>query len=411
MSLQQHELKVSIFKYIPDLAGDQLTGLSRFIADEFKKEHGVSVTVEAVSDPYDLKRLTSKHLTNSADAYDVMEVDTVMLGELAKSGNLQVLEKYFEVTKDVFTSSAVESVRCAPHLKPHLYGVPTLQCAKFLMELTDVNRTPEGQRLLKDGISFDQLKEALDREDDSGHRVLLVGDFRGRWGLPTLYLDAYVSKHGKEPLLEDIDGSVADLKLIEELKEFTDCGRLADGSNPGIDGKFHEDHELFIREVTDSEHILMYAYSENMAEALQRAAERNRHKSILHIISPPLQSYNLLTYTDAVVVNKHKFADPKRAADIIKFVDFYTSLPFRTSLAFGQDLPPSVLYPRYVLPARKDFFTKTAAANDVYYKEFHAALKYSTAVPNCDIYYKRPFLQAQLEEALGLTPEAQCLYT
>lgn len=328
------------------------------IADEFKKEHGVSVTVEVVEDPYDLKQLISKHLADSDDAYDVMEVDTVMLGQLAKSGNLQaLLEEYFEVTRDVFASSAVESVSYAPHLKSHLYGVPTLQCAKFLMELADVDHSPEDS-LLKDWISFDQLKEALDQEEESGHRILLVGDFRGRWGLPTLYLDAYVSRHGNGSLLEGIDGPLDDLKLIEELKEFTDYGRLEDGSNPGTDGKFHEDHELFIREVADSKHILMYAYSENMGEALQRAAERNKHKSTLHIISPPFQSNNLLTYTDAAVVNKYKFADPKRAADVIKFVEFYTSLPFRTSFAFGQDLPPSVLYPRYVLPARNDFSPK-----------------------------------------------------
>ena len=406
-AMSSQQLRVSIFPYIPDLAGDKLAGLTRFIADEFKKEHGVSVQVEATADPYDLMKLKNNYLADGEDAYDVMEVDTVLLGELAKSGRLQALEDHFTVTADVFASSAVQSVSYSPHLKSHLYGVPTLQCASFLMELADVDHTPKSP-LLKDWNTFDQLKEALDREEQaSAHRILLAGDFRGSWGLPMFYLDAYVDKHGEGSLYDGIDGPVDDPELIEELKEFTDYGRLESGKNPDIDGEFHDHHDRLIKEVTESQHILMYGYSENMGEALQKAAEGNRHKLTLRIISPPLdKSNNLLTYTDAAVVNKSKFADPQRAAHIIKFVEFYTSLPFRTSFAFGRDLPPPVLYPRYVLPARIAFFTETAAAEDEYYREFHAALKHSTPAPNHDIYGKRRALQAQLKKALGIPPKA-----
>ena len=49
---------MSIYLYIPDLAGGKLAGLTRFIANEFKKlEHGVSVEVEATANTYDLKKL------------------------------------------------------------------------------------------------------------------------------------------------------------------------------------------------------------------------------------------------------------------------------------------------------------------------------------------------------------------
>ena len=407
--MSSQPLRVSIYPYIPDLAGDKLAGLTRFIADEFKKEHGVSVVVEAneKADPYNLPHLINKYLADGEDAYDVMEVDTVLLGELAKSGHLQPLEDHFKVTEDIFASSAVRSVNYSRHLKEHLYGVPTLQCANFLMELADVNSSPKSP-LLEEWKSFDQLKKALDRaERESAHRILLAGDFRGSWGLPMFYLDAYVDKHGKGSVYDGIDGEIDDPELLEELKEFIDYGELPSGKNPDIDGEFHEHHDRLIKEVIDSQHILMYAYSENLGEALQKAAERKAHKRALRIISPPLdESNNLLTYTDAAVVNKFKFADPQRAALITKFVEFYTSLPIRTKLAFGRDLPPSVLYPRYVLPARTAFFTETAAAEDENYQQFHAALKHSTPAPNHDIYGKRKALQAQLQEALGIPPEA-----
>ena len=90
----------------------------------------------------------------------------------------------------------------------------------------------------------------------------------------------------------------------------------------------------------------MYAYSENLGEALQRSAQKKKPKSALNIVSPPLDKSNfLLTYTDAVVVNKSKFADTKRAELIVKFVKFYTSLKFRENFSFGQRLSRVTFFP------------------------------------------------------------------
>ena len=397
-------LRVSIFPYIPDLARDKLDGLKRYIVSEFKKCSGATIEVESSADPYDLKTMTSLHLGTGEKAYDAMEVDTILLGELVKAERLQPLDGHFTVTEKDYAASAVHSVNYSPRFKNKLYGIPTLQCANFLMELADTERVPQTP-LLQDWTSFEQLKEALDKaEEDSCHKLFMAGDFRGSWGLPMFYLDAYVDEHGEESVYEGIDAPVDDKKLIADLKHFTDYGVLPSGKNPDTDGTFHADHDRLIDEVTDSNHILMYAYSENLGEALQRSAEKKKRKKALNIVSPPLDKSNfLLTYTDAMVVNKAKFADTQRAELIVKFVEFYTSLKFRSNFAFGRDLPTSVTYPRYVLPARKDFFTEPEAADNEYYRKFHNALQHSVAAPNHDIYYKRKALQAQLQKALGMS--------
>ena len=381
--MSSEQLKVSIYPCIPDLAGDKLAGLTRFIADEFKKEHGVSVEVEATADPYDLNKLRSVYLADGKDSYDVMEVETVLLGELVRSGHLQPLEDYFAVAEDIYASSAVLSVSYSPHLKDHLYAVPTLQCASFLMELADVDYTPKSV-LLHDIKSFDQLKDALDRADEKSCRIILAGDFQGEEDLK-FYLDLYVDKHGKESVCDDICGPVNGRHNSADTVE-----------------QFRDQKDLLMREVSESQHVLMYAYSESIGEALQKAAEVKRHKHTLRIIFPPLDDRNSsLIYTDAVVVNKSKFADPQRAKSIIKFVEFYTSLSFRTKFAFGRDLPQSVMYPRYVLPALNAFFTKTAAAEDECYQEFHTALKHSVPIPIHDIYGKWKTLQVHLKKTFG----------
>ena len=405
-SMESQPLRVAIFPYIPDLAGDKLAGLKRFIADEFMKVSGESIEVETDADPYDLNKLKSTYLTDDRDAYDVLELDTIILGELVKTGCLQALEGHFTVTEDVFTPSAVHSVDYSPNLKSHLYGVPTLICASFLMELADVDHTPH-KPLLKDWSSFDQLKEALDQAENSGHRLLLASDFQppGSSGLSMFYLGACIDERGTGggSVYESIGTQIDD---PEQLKEFINLEQLPGGHN--TDRKVHNKYDLLTKEVTDSKHILMYAYSENMGEALQRAAEKNKCKHTVRIVSPPLDDSNkLLTYTDALVVNKSKFADQERAALIIKFVKFYTSLAFRTSFAFGRDLPSSVVYPRYVLPARKDFYTETAALHDKYYQQFRDALHHSIPAPNRDMYFKGKAFEKQLKKALGTT-QTEC---
>ena len=125
-------------------------------------------------------------------------------------------------------------------------------------------------------------------------------------------------------------------------------------------------------------------------------------------ISTPLDAHDfLITYTDALVVNSS--SDPSRDGDIAKFIEFYTSLDFRTAYAFGRDLPTSFHYPRYVLPARRDFFTDTFATNDDYYKFFFKILKQpAIPAPNRDIYQKRKELQKGLQRLLGINQSGKC---
>ena len=404
--LNELPLRVSIYPYIPDLAGDKLLSLKKYIAQSFEDATGIKVIVESSAQPYDLDSLKSKYLSHNSDSYDIMELDTILLGELVKSGNVKKIDSIKDLNID--TEPFFDWCKKSAMVFGSQYGVPTLQCASFLMELVSLGHSPARPLLLGEWQSFSALKAALDRQENSGHRILVAGDFRGSWGLPMFYLDAYVDKHGKGSVYEGIDAPIDDDEIVEHLKEFTDFGTVSDGKNPDIDGKFHDDHSALIKEVVDSPHILMYSYSEDLGEMLHQASVKDKRKKVLEIISTPLDAHNyLITYTDALVVNS--FSDPKRAGAVAKFIEFYTSLDFRTAYAFGRDLPTSVHYPRYVLPARRDFFTSTFAANDDYYKLFFKVLKQrAIPAPNHDIYQKREELQKALQKLLGVKPEGKC---
>lgn len=398
-------LRVAIYSYLPDLAGDELKALRQFIKAEFEKEcPGAAVEVESSADPYNLEEMIAKHLGTGDEAYDIMEVDTLLLGDLVKSGKLQLLDGSVSVTEKDYPASAVQAVKYSPD---KLYGVPTLQCANFLMEIADVGHTPSTP-LLQDWTSFEQLKKAVDKAKNS-HKLVMAGDFRATLALPLIYVDAYVDAHGAGSVYQGLHSQL-DAHVVNDMKLFSDFGVLPSGKNPVTDGTYDGDkpecHQRLIEDITDSEHILMYAFSENVKEVLQCSAKKKRSKCVLNIVSPPLgKSNHLLTYTDAVVVNKSRFGDSQRADLIKKFIRFYTSLAFRTKIAFGEDLPVNVPGPRYVIPARKDFFTQQKVVDDACYKNIHLALQHSVAAPNHDVYSKGDTLQAELEKALGLPPK------
>ena len=141
------------------------------------------------------------------------------------------------------------------------------------------------------------------------------------------------------------------------------------------------------------------------------SALKNKRKNVLNVVSPPLDQANyLLTYTDAVVVNKSKYdISPSRAKVIQDFVVFYTGLKLRTQFALGKDLPEVIeglpkedTRPRYVITARNDFYSQEVVTSDPTYMMFHRALQRSSPAPNHGLYHKRKGLEAKLKEALEM---------
>ena len=399
-------LRVALYPYISDLAGDHRKGLSDYIAKEFKATCGIKIEATSDADPYGLDKMDSTYLGTGTDAYDVLEVDTILLGELVNTGKLLPLDSIFAVNNDIYAPTAVESVK----IKGKLYGVPTLQCATFLMEFADLQNGPQ-KPILQDWFEFSEMKASMDSAHSGG--VRMVGDFCDvwGWGLPSLYLGSYIDKHGPGKLYNGISSSPnEDPQLITNLKHFTGYGALPDGTNPTTDGTYmyYNDSTKSTDDAADSNHIFMYGYSENIGAVQKASSLKNMHKKVLNIVSPPLDQANyLLTYTDAVVVNRSRYdISPKRAKAIQDFVVFYTGLKLRTQYALGEDLPEGLPKEgtrlRYVLPARKDFYSQEVVTNDPYYPMFHRALEQSVAAPNHGFHGQKDRLRLELKKALGM---------
>ena len=407
-SVEKINLQFGLYPYIPDLGNDNLQGLKVFIKNKFENENpDITLTVSSEWDPYDLDKVVSRFKKDN-DPFDILEVDTLLLGEIVEKGVVQEVHFSKQKLQGVFLEPSVEAVT----YKGICYGIPTLNCANFLFEL--VAGYGDGIRVLSTletgHQSFNNLREVVEYHKDIFKEVSpLVGNFRGKWTLPMMYLDAYVDVHGRMSL---VDGaSIAYASIAKETKVLDNMMwlmNLDDNThryryNKGKRGEYKSGAARHA-DICKSDHIMMYGYSEWLSEVL---ADKMCNMKKIHascIIAPPLGAdNNLLTYTDAIIVNKALFEDKKRAKAINTFITFYTSLDFRNKFAEGADLTKPHP-PRYVMVSRKDFYTKGFGTSDKNYKMLHSALQFSIAAPNHGLYDKVTGMNKVLVEKLGLSP-------
>ena len=98
---------------IPDLNGDQLKRLREFIKQEFEKQHrDIDLTVITDWNPYSVDDvvgcLTSKKRDDKS--FEIVEMDTVLLGEVVEKGVVQWLDLARFDLDDALFPAAVDAV-------------------------------------------------------------------------------------------------------------------------------------------------------------------------------------------------------------------------------------------------------------------------------------------------------------
>ena len=341
MAESKVRLKVGIYPYIPDLNGDELKGLREFIKIEFEKQHpDIDLTVNTDWNPYSVEKVAG-YLSSHEESFDIVEMDTILLGEVVDKGVMQRLDLARFDLDDALFPVAVDAVT----YRGHCYGVPTLNCANFLMELIASDVPPSESEILcsleKGDHSVEDLRKLVRRYHGLFEGVSpLVGNFRGKWELPLMFVDAYIDKHGKKSADEAVDAPIDspnNADVLDNMRWFMGLDDAPDGTNKGESGEYSDGPP--VKDIADSDHIMMYGFSEWLSQVMVDKMVKKKHIHASCIISPPLGAENnLLTFTDALVVNNSRFAEQRKHPVITKFIKFYTSLSFRNKYAEGQDL-------------------------------------------------------------------------
>lgn len=174
-------LKAVLFPYIPDSADDQFASLIRTLEKGFEELHpdvDLALVMEPQMDLYDLSQggTLDQLLGDGSDAAQVVEVDTLLLGQLVTKGWVQPVSMNNPgVLPGAWQAAAVGGA---------VYGVPTYLCTNV------VYSQDEGLSAASDGESLLAFLRGL-----APGKTPLVSNYAGSWTLPGAYLDAWADTH------------------------------------------------------------------------------------------------------------------------------------------------------------------------------------------------------------------------
>jgi thiamine pyridinylase len=374
-------LRVSLFPWIP-----APESLFAWLEADFERAHpDIDLIVrdvkkshdwepEYVADlSYEYEKTAQALRDEGADAQDLVEIDTMILGRLKAAGAIAP----FEVAEREYLPFA----RRAVALDGAIYGVPHWTCGYFV-----ISEDP-GIRQARDNASLLAMLAARQNDD-----IDVVGDLDGSWDAVMIYLDAL---HDTEPR-RDLAAALAEDTLapaVAEALEAIGAACTRDGVNAcGSDGV-----NTFARGEADA----LIGYSERLNPILGHA---ERRVGELSIASAPLGGGDHpVLFTDALVASPRctdRCRDAARA-----FAAYYNSDEVFETALLARDVG-SAAVPRYLLPATASAFEIDAVAADRLYgqlrDEIEGAVPYPTdGVPQAR---ERGNIRAQVKQALGIAP-------
>lgn len=368
-------LRVALYRWIPDAGLDGFASMLRRIEAEFEARHP-EIDLDVSMPPYDILDDYDPASVAAAlgERFDVIEIDTLILPDLVKTGEIGALEPALAAPSThpaALAASAVDGV---------LYGAPHLLCTNVI-----ISRSAE----VAAARSAGELRAALDALGTT--EINLVGDWLGDWTTASLYLDALADSRGAANLPASTPVQV-DPKVATTLKSlFDECRHLS--ANPCLDGSF-DDNDVAARLFGWGGADAVLGYTERLHPALRA----NTVGAPLHIGPATLgDGDETLLFTDSFVVSAVAAPETRRAAEA--FIAYMLEPATLQWILLSKDAPWNPI-PRYLLPSRMDLRAREAFASDPYYPRLFEIIEGAAPFPAKGMFERRKALAEDVMRAL-----------
>lgn len=354
------QFRVALFPYLPDTLGDKFLSMLARVEREFEAQNQSIDLVLRPPDPnddfYDSATL-SKWLTAdpAGGGYDVVEVDTVVLGELIDANLLTPWET------PPGASDWHPAGRAGVSVNGRIYGVPHWLCGHFIFA--------RDKRVSK-AKTVTELLAALDKADPQAPN--LTADMLGSWNLPALYLDAWADTHGTGGVGSAITPTL-DAAVMRRFKQFSKQCETG-GKNPCIDVTF-DDNDLSAQQFALGKSDAFLGYSERLSYMLRQGAEAKK----IRISSAPLgEGKRPLLFVDAFAIRRGCDAACQQAAS--RFAAYMNAPATQEWILMSRDKGTSVV-PRYLLPATRSAFRTRSVRRNAHFKRLAEEIKDGAPYP------------------------------
>lgn len=374
-------LRVSLYQWIPDAADDDFAALRTRVETEFESRNGVDLEVSLSRDPdmpeYDVTKLHDWLFGDGQ--YDVVEVDAILLGDLAAQGVIKPWRPYPE---DVdFHAAGVQ----ASMIGADMYGVPHWLCGHFVL-----SRDP-------DILAATNLEDLINALSPGRTPAIpnVTARLAGSWNLPALYLDAWADSHGPSGL-ENAMKLPLDEGIVYGLKRLARECRV-DSVNPCLAGQMFDDFPdyaavQFAYGLSDA----TLGYSERLHIVLRYADD----PQAIDLRSAPLaEGSQPITFADVFVVRAGCDGACLEAARA--FVQYMIEPETFAWILLAEDhVGEDGRVPRYLIPATLSAFDAPGVAENRYFQTIRSEIDNATSYPNDGFVTRRTAVRDSIEADL-----------
>jgi len=374
-------LTVALYPYIEDINGDANTETIALLKKRYHEKYPgdeLEIYISPDKNPY---FENSFNLSSSFEPQDpdLIEVEQTELDNLIAGGYIQPFatgslegEKLLEDNR----RQVVDPYRNTGIMGGKEFFIPTWLCAYYTFIRNPAGEAPES------------------------------GDYSSIMTLPDLYLSAYASTYGSDPvLLQDaVRNAIAgspDPDVIFWLTTRLSACTGNTSENRCLNG-YYFDNASSIDDFGAGNTDQYTGYSEMLYWILKRhPAVQNDNLTISGTVFGR-GTYPSLAWVDGFVLNNH--TDPRKIDQAIRFVDFYNSAEVKELIALSMDTnTSSKRVPRYLLPASERFYTLANVSSDPYYRQFSPVIRNMTPFPTGGLRGNMIAVYCPVTQALNIT--------
>lgn len=373
-------LKIAPFPYLPDSVGDEYKSLFEFIKHEFEIIYpniNLQLRPLNISDGFYNMETLSQWLSSDGNGYDIVEIDSVLLGDIVSAGLISPQLVMLNNLSDYY-SAAIDAVQ----FNQVIYAYPHLMCAIFLFTRDDQ---------ATQATTIDQLVNALGDTPTNNYR--LVGNLDSSWALPGRLIDSHQGSSNSQFNVAAFALHAYENISFESVRKLARlCDRI-EGENHCLDGTFDNNPDMPAILFAHKQAKALFGYSEQLSIILKNASPDDYHN--IKVI--PFPSGNIhnqpLFSTDAYVFRRNMSNEILNAAR--SFVKFMATPRMQAAIVASGDSPYSNTVPRYLLPISKNAYNEPLLINNRFYQHFFRNLT-GFSMPTIGFLNTRKQLQAAL---------------
>jgi thiamine pyridinylase len=222
----------------------------------------------------------------------------------------------------------------------------------------------------------------------------------GSWNLPSLYLDAWVDRHGAAAVRSAVTASSYDSTVLESMHQYV--RRCASGgTNPCIDGTYglSENFDLPAQLFAESKVDSTLGYSERL-HTIIKSLPASSSASAIKISSAPLgEGSNPILFTDSFFLSTRCTGDCEKAA--LEFTAFMSQPSTYEWILMSEDAPEAGRVPRYLLPASLDAYETPKLRADPFYPVLAEVTRNGVPFPNSGLLNIRKQMESDIKAVLS----------